>query len=57
MAFAFIVTVTSCGGSGGAGSGGGGSRDVGTPEGTSSVTVAAISGAITHTTTLSLSVQ
>jgi hypothetical protein len=30
---------------------------VGTPEGTSSVTVAAISGAITHTTTLSLSVQ
>lgn len=57
MAFAFIVTVTSCGGSGGAGSGGGGSRDVGTPEGTSSVTVGAISGAITHTTTLSLSVQ
>ena len=57
MAFAVIATITSCGGGGGGSSGGGGSKDVGTPAGTSSVIVTATSGAITHTATLSLTVQ
>ena len=55
MALAFIMAIASCGGSGS--SRGGGSTDVGTPAGTSTLTVTAATGVITHTTVLSLTVQ
>ncbi|MCU1299391.1 MAG: Peptidase propeptide [Acidobacteriaceae bacterium] len=54
--FAFLLSVPACGGGGG-NSGGGGHIDPGTPAGTSTVTVTATSGTITHTATFTLVVQ
>jgi hypothetical protein len=51
--FALVAALPACGG----GSRGGGASDPGTPAGTSTVTVAATSGAVTHTTTFTLEVQ
>ncbi len=55
MAFALLITVAGCGG--GSGGGGGHSQDPGTPAGSSTVTVIATSGSITHSVTFTLTVQ
>ena len=54
VVFAFLLALPACGGGG---SSGGPAKDPGTPAGTSTVTLAATSGAITHTTTFTLVVQ
>jgi len=55
-AFAALGLISACGGGGGTGGGGGGSGGRGTPV-TSPVTVVAMTGAIQHTTTISLTVN
>jgi hypothetical protein len=55
MAFALLITVAGCGG--GSGAGGGHSQDPGTPAGSSTVTVIATTGTITHSATFTLTVQ
>jgi subtilase family serine protease len=51
----FLIAGVGCGGGGG--SGGGGTPDPGTPVGTYTVTVTATSGALTHNTTFTLTVN
>ncbi|HZR58627.1 MAG TPA: protease pro-enzyme activation domain-containing protein [Terriglobales bacterium] len=57
--FAFLLMLPACGGgsSSNSGGGGGGQSDPGTPAGTSIVTITAIGGSVTHTTTFTLVVQ
>jgi Bacterial Ig-like domain (group 3) len=57
FAFGFLITIGGCGGGGSSGGGGGGTRDPGTPVGSSTVTVTATGGSITHTVTFALNVQ
>jgi hypothetical protein len=56
IAASCLITIVSCGG-GSSGGGGGGNKDPGTPAGTSTVTVTATSGTLTHTTALTLTIQ
>lgn len=56
IAFAFLITIAGCGGGGSGGSSGSGG-DPGTPAGTSTITVTATSGALSHTATVTLKVQ
>lgn len=55
IAVSCLVTIVSCGGGGGNSSGG--NTDPGTPAGSSTVTVTAINGTLTHTATFTLTVQ
>jgi Pro-kumamolisin, activation domain/Bacterial Ig-like domain (group 3) len=57
LAFALVITIAGCGGGGSSGGGGGGNRDPGTPVGTSTITVTATAGGISHTATFTLAVQ
>jgi hypothetical protein len=56
MAVTGLIMIASCGG-GGSGGGGGGNTDPGTPAGSSTVTVTATSGTLTHTVAFNLTVQ
>ena len=53
MAIACLITIASCGGGGS----GGGNMDPGTPAGSSTVTVTATNGTLTHTATFTLAIQ
>jgi hypothetical protein len=53
----FLAILIGCGGGGGSSGGGGGNSDPGTPRGTYTISTAATSGAITHTTSFQVMVQ
>jgi subtilase family serine protease len=55
IAVSCVVTIVGCGDGGGHSSGG--NTDPGTPAGSSTVTVTAVNGTLTHTTTFTLTVQ